>query len=176
MPLEQLVKANREFLKNTPAPTQSLSEIKSRCRWAIVTCMSCELTDFINKALGLKRGEAVFIQNAGNTMTAFDNSVLRSLAAAIYVVGAGEVAIIGHTHCGMRIDVAKLTDSFKKYNKTRQMIKADDLREWFGVITDEELNVRKVVESVRQSDVIPQEIPVYGLMINSETGELSKVV
>ncbi|MFH1228021.1 MAG: carbonic anhydrase [Planctomycetota bacterium] len=175
MPLEQLIKANREFLKNTPPPTQSLHEIKSRCRWAIVACMSCELTDFINKALGLKRGEAVFIQNAGNTMTAFDNSVLRSLAVAIYVVGAKEVAIIGHTHCGMHIDVAKLIDSFKKYGKSREMIKESDLREWFGVITDEELNVRKVVDSVRQSQVIPQEIPIYGLMINSETGELKEV-
>ncbi|MFA5793949.1 MAG: carbonic anhydrase [Candidatus Brocadiia bacterium] len=173
MSLEQFIKVSREFMKNTPA--QSLSEIKSRCRWAIVTCTCCELMDFINKALGLKRGEAVFIQNAGNTITSFDNSVLRSLAVAIYVVGAKEVAIIGHTHCGMRIDVAKLTDSFKKYNKTREMIKADDLREWFGVINDEENNVRKVVESVRQSDIIPQEIPVYGLMINSETGELKEV-
>jgi hypothetical protein len=55
------------------------------------------------------------------------------------------------------------------------MLKDVDLRDWFGLIANEEINIRKVVDVIKQSPVIPQEIPVYGLMINTQTGELKEV-
>ncbi|MFH0887894.1 MAG: carbonic anhydrase, partial [Planctomycetota bacterium] len=142
--------------------------------WAIVTCMSCDLIDFIHKTLGFKRGDALLIQNAGNTITPYDNSIIRSLAVGIYMLGVKEIAVIGHTHCGMKMDVAPLTDAFAKYGKSRDMLKDVDLREWFGIITNEEINIRKVVDAIKQSPVIPQEIPVYGLMIDNK-GKLNAV-
>jgi hypothetical protein len=75
----------------------------------------------------------------------------------------------------MKMDVAPLTDTFVKYGKSREMLKDVDLREWVGLITNEEINIRKVVDAIKQSPVIPQEIPVYGLMINTQTGELKEV-
>jgi hypothetical protein len=54
------------------------------------------------------------------------------------------------------------------------MLKDVDLREWFGLITSEEINIRKVVDAIKQSPIIPQEIPVYGLMIDIK-GELKEV-
>lgn len=182
MPLEHLVKANQEFLRNSASPfsKSSLDDIlpatdKSLCHWAVVTCMSGRLVDFIHKALGFKRGDAIFIQNAGNTITPYDNSIIRSLAVGIYTLGVKEVAVVGHTHCGMKMDVAPLTDAFAKYGKSREILKDMDVREWFGLITNEEINIRKVVDAIRQSPVIPQEIPVYGLLINTHTGELKEV-
>lgn len=174
MPLEELIKANNEFLHDKRSEIEYQENHKPRKHWAIVTCMSCDLIDFIPKALGFKRGDALLIQNAGNTITPYDNSIIRSLAVGIYMLGVKEVAVIGHTHCGMKMDVAPLTDAFTKYNKSRDMLKDVDLREWFGLITSEEINIRKVVDAIKQSPVIPQEIPVYGLMIDIK-GELKEV-
>jgi carbonic anhydrase len=175
--LEDLLKANKEFLESTFAHEEKEVFVagEPRRHWAIVTCMSCRLTDFIDKALGFKRGDAIFIQNAGNTITPYDNSIIRSLAVGIYALGVKEVAVIGHTDCGMKMDVAPLTDAFTKYNKSREMLKDVDLREWFGLIPNEEINVRHVVDTIKSSTVIPKEIPVYGLMINTKTGELKEV-
>jgi len=175
--IEELLKANKEFLGSisTDEEKQFSNTTKPQRHWAIVTCMSCRLTDFIHKALGLKRGDAIFIQNAGNTITPYDNSIIRSLAVGIYTLGIKEIAVIGHTDCGMKMDVAPLTDAFTKYNKSREMMKDVDLREWFGLVPNEEINVRNVVDAIKNSAVIPKEIPVYGLMINTKTGELREV-
>lgn len=174
MPLEELLQANQEFRYAKRSEIEYQEVNNPRKHWAIVTCMSCDLIDFIPKALGFKRGDAILIQNAGNTITPYDNSIIRSLAVGIYMLGVKEVAVIGHTKCGMKMDVAPLTDSFAKYGKSRDMLKDVDLREWFGLITSEEINIRKVVDAIKQSPVIPQEIPVYGLMIDIK-GELKEV-
>ncbi|MBI5778005.1 MAG: carbonic anhydrase [Planctomycetes bacterium] len=175
MPLEEILNNNQEFLKSrTFTDTEYQHTAKPRKHWAIVTCMSSNLVGFIHQALGFKRGDAVFIQNAGNTITPYDNSIIRSLAVAIYTLDVKEVAIIGHTNCGMKMDVAPLTDAFAKYGKTREMFKDVDLREWFGLIPGEEINIRKVVDAIKQSPFIPQEILVYGLMIDSK-GQIKEV-
>jgi len=174
MPLEELFQANQEFRYAKRSEIEYQEANNPRKHWAIVTCMSCDLIDFIHKVLGLKRGDAIFIQNAGNTITPYDNSIIRSLAVGIYMLGVKEIAVIGHTKCGMKMDTAPLTDSFAKYGKSRDMLKDVDLREWFGLITSEEINIRKVVDAIKQSPVIPQEIPVYGLMIDVK-GELKEV-
>jgi carbonic anhydrase len=174
MPLETIFKANKEFLYATHAERGYTEEPNPRKHWAIVTCMSCDLIDFIHKALGFTRGDALFIQNAGNTITPYDNSIIRSLAVGIYMLGVKEIAVIGHTKCGMKMDVAPLADGFAKYGKSRDILKDVDLREWFGLITSEEINIRKVVDAIKQSPVIPQEIPVYGLIIDIK-GELKEV-
>ncbi|HLD35789.1 MAG TPA: carbonic anhydrase [Planctomycetota bacterium] len=175
MPLEEILSNNQEFLASrTVLETEYQHTAKPRKHWAIVTCMSSNLVGFIHQALGFKRGDAVFIQNAGNTITPYDNSIIRSLAVAIYTLDVKEVAIIGHTNCGMKMDVAPVTDTFAKYGKTREMFKDVDLREWFGLIPNEEINIRKVVDAIKQSPFIPQEIPVYGLLIDIK-GQIKEV-
>lgn len=48
----------------------------------IVTCMDTRLTNFLEPALGIGRGDAKIIRNAGNTIVGED--VIRSVAAAVY--------------------------------------------------------------------------------------------
>jgi len=177
MPLEELMNANKEFrvthqdiIKSYKPDHHSLKK-----HWAIVTCMSQHLVDFIPQALGLTRGDALFIQNAGNTITPYDNSIIRSLAVGIYMVGVKEVAVIGHTNCNMKMDVMAVTEALKKYGLSRDIFRGFDLREWFGMMAGEEINVRQIVDTIKNSPLIPKEIPVYGLILDSATGELKLV-
>lgn len=170
--LEDLLNANKEFLANNPHIEHSHGNPSKHL--AVVTCMSCHLVDFVDKALGLNKGDAIFIQNAGNTITPYDNSIIRSLAVGIYLLGVKEVAVVGHTNCNMKIDVSPLLDGLKRYGKSREIFKDADLREWFGFINNEEMNVRNVVDAIKNSPIIPQEITVYGLMIDDD-GKIKEV-
>jgi len=170
--LEELLNANQEFLAKRMH--QEHSRGNPRRHLAVVTCMSAHLVDFIHHALGLQRGDALFIQNAGNTITPYDNSIIRSLAVGIYLLDIKEVAVIGHTGCGMKTDVSKVTDALNKYGKSRETFKDYDIREWFGLTATEEVNIRKVVDAIKNSPYIPHEIPIYGLMIDND-GELTEV-
>lgn len=54
---------------------------------------------FLEPAIGIGRGDAKIIKNAGNA--AVDRDVIRSVAAAIHALGVEEVMVIGHYDCGM---------------------------------------------------------------------------
>ena len=57
------------------------------------------MIDFFEPALGLKRGDAKIVRNAGNSIVGED--AIRSIGAALYNLGAEEVLVVGHTECGM---------------------------------------------------------------------------
>ncbi|ADG13085.1 beta-class carbonic anhydrase [Methanocaldococcus infernus] len=138
---------------------------------AIVTCMDARLVNFLSEKLGIKRGDAKVIKNAGNVVT---DDVIRSLVVAIYCLGVEKIWVIGHTDCGMKsVDV----ESIK-----REMIKrganpyfTPNFKCWLNKIDDEEENVIKGVELIKNHPAIPNDIEVEGYIIDIETGELKKL-
>ena len=46
---------------------------------------------------------------------------------------------------------------------------------WLGGFVDLDMSVRKSVELIRKHPLVPEEIKVHGLIIDSVTGELSRV-
>ena len=94
--LENVLKDNKEFVENFEGEEMSHHAAK---KLAILTCMDCRLIDFFEPALGLKRGDAKIVRNAGNSIVGED--AIRSIGAALYNLGAEEVMVVGHTECGM---------------------------------------------------------------------------
>ena len=94
--LEDVLKDNKEFVENFEGEEMSHHAAK---KLAILTCMDCRLIDFFEPALGLKRGDAKIVRNAGNSIVGED--AIRSIGAALYNLGAEEVMVVGHTECGM---------------------------------------------------------------------------
>jgi len=58
----------------------------------IFTCMDTRLVEFLEQAMGLGRGDAQVIKNAGNTLVDPGGGVVRSLVVAIYALGCEEVS------------------------------------------------------------------------------------
>ncbi|WP_243269977.1 beta-class carbonic anhydrase [Thermanaerosceptrum fracticalcis] len=168
--LKEILEANQKFI-------QQFQPVKlshhPRKKIAVVTCMDTRLVDFLEPAMGLKRGDAKIIKNAGNTVPA---EVIRSLAAAIYSLGVKEVLVVGHTHCGMaHVDEQKLANSMRENGISEEVIAGLNLKEWIGAISDEESNVKEMVKEIKASPVIPSQVPVHGLIIDIETGMLRVV-
>ena len=94
--LENVLEDNKKFVESFEGEEMSHHAQK---KLAILTCMDCRLIDFFEPALGLERGDAKIVRNAGNSIVGED--AIRSIAAALYNLGAEEVMVVGHTECGM---------------------------------------------------------------------------
>jgi carbonic anhydrase len=172
MMMEDILKANEEFTREFEPKKMSHMPQKKLC---IVTCMDTRLTGFLEPALGIERGDAKIIKNAGNTVV--DQDVIRSVAASIFALGVEEVMVIGHTNCGMaNVDPKKLKITMEERGIDPEEIAKVDLKKWIGAIDGEEVNVIQTVKKIKNSPFIPEDIPVHGLIIDIESGELKILV
>jgi len=172
MMLKEVLEANENFVKDFEPKKMSHMPQK---KLAIVTCMDTRLTGFLEPAMGIERGDAKIIKNAGNA--AVDRDVIRSVAAAIYALGAEEVMVVGHYDCGMaNVDPEKLIDAMKARGVDEKTLSEVDIKEWIGAIDGEEENVLNVVEKIKESPFIPDDVPIHGLIIDLYDGKLKVLV
>ena len=169
--LDDILKDNAVVVDNFEGEELSHSAQKGL---AILTCMDCRLIEFFEPALGLKRGDAKIIKNAGNTIVGED--AIRSLATAVYMLGAEEIMVVGHTECGM---AGSNPDNLKvrmiESGISEEDIAKYDIGEWSGVFQDEKENVVETVRKIKNHPLIP-DIPVHGLIIDIVTGKLEVLV
>ncbi|XRP97209.1 beta-class carbonic anhydrase [Methanocaldococcus sp. 16A] len=148
-----------------------MGNAKPKKKLAVVTCMDARLVNFLSEKLGIKRGDAKVIKNAGNIVT---DDVIRSLVVAIYCLGVEKVLVVGHTDCGMKsIDVEEIKKKMIERGANPYFI--PNLKCWLGKIDDEEKNVIEGVNIIKNHPAIPKDITVEGYLIDIETGELKKL-
>lgn len=171
MMLDEILAHNKEFVKDYEG--EELSHHPQK-KLAILTCMDCRLTGFLEPALGIGRGDAKIIRNAGNTIVGED--AIRSIAAAIFSLGAEEVMVVGHTECGMAgSNPEVLKQRMVDCGISESEIEKVDLKAWSGIFDDEEENVVKTVETIKSHPLIP-DVPIHGLMLDIVSGEVEVVV
>jgi carbonic anhydrase len=51
-----------------------------------------------------------------------------------------------------------------------------DLKDWIGAIDGEEENVVEVVEKIKESPFIPEDVPIHGLIIDLYDGKIKVLV
>ncbi|MBK5275443.1 MAG: carbonic anhydrase [Desulfuromonadales bacterium] len=175
--LDSILAANTNFVRPNAFPPLPKSPKK---QIAIFTCMDTRLVDFLEPAMGLKRGEAKVIKNAGNTIVdPMSGAVIRSLVAGVFMLGVEEIFVIGHRDCGM----AAIDAESVKRDMVRRGISPDvidihvpDLKQWLGVFAHPIENIERVVKIIRHNPLIPQDVPVHGLLFCPNDGHLEIVV
>jgi carbonic anhydrase len=141
-----------------------------------LTCIDPRLNPHFPNALGLRPEQFIWLRNAGNVITSSTSSTMRSLALACAVKGGREIAIIGHTDCGVRkTGIAELTERFRALGIPREKL-PQDLVGYFGIFASERQNVMRGVDFVRESPIIGPAVPVHGLLIDVITAKLEWVV
>jgi carbonic anhydrase len=144
---------------------------------AALTCIDPRLNHLFPEALGLGDEEFIWLRNAGNVITSSLSSTVRSVAMSVYLKSAHEIAVIGHSDCQMALcGINDLLDRMKAQGVSRSSLSIPDLHEFFGLFISEKPNVRKAVGFLRASPVIPQAIPIHGLLIDTHTGRLEWVI
>lgn len=143
---------------------------------AVLTCIDPRLNRRIPEALAIPEEQFVWLRNAGNIITSSLSSTMRSLALAVLVKGAKEIAVVGHTDCQVgKATLLQLTDRLKGLGIERSQL-PENLVEFFGMFASERQNVLKAVEHIRSSPLIGPKMPVHGLLLDVQTGKLEWVV
>lgn len=173
---ETIVAWNQRVTAGAAPTSWPADELADALPIIALTCIDPRLNAHFPNALGLRAEQFIWLRNAGNVITSATSSTMRSLALACAVKGGREIAVIGHSDCGVRkTGVAELTDRFRALGIARERL-PDNLVEFFGLFASERQNVIRGVDFVRQSPFIGPRVPVHGLMIAVENGRLEWVV
>lgn len=175
--LEAIIEANRHFVRPDAFPP--LPKLPNK-QIAIFTCMDTRLVDFLEPAMGLSRGEAKVIKNAGNTIIdPMAGGVIRSLVAGVFMLGVEEIFVIGHRDCGMaEIDEQAIYADMIRRGVSPETIDilVPDLKQWLGIFSHPVENVERVVRIISHNPLIPNDVPVHGLLFCPDDGHLEVVV
>jgi carbonic anhydrase len=184
MRIDEILAYNEGFVKQTKLPVIGHAPRK---QMAVVTCMDCRLVQAFEQALGLERGDVVELRTAGATISQIEresaaSDLIRSLAGGIYLLGVREVAVIGHTECGLAhanpdiliASMQALGVDPQKLIEQEELGDVKGLLRWLGAFSDVHVNVSEVVNVIRRSPYLPR-IPVHGLVIDIITGKLEMV-
>jgi len=130
---------------------------------AVLACMDTRIDLF--PMLGLERGDAHIIRNAGGLVT---QDAIRSLSASQRLLGTEEIVVIMHDGCGLH---GASEDEFS------QQLAADGARPgWrLGAFEDVEAALRDGLERLRASPELIAREHITGFVFDPETGTLRRV-
>lgn len=178
--LDDILAFNREFVKNKGYEKYITNKFPEK-KIAIVTCMDTRLVALLPAALGFKNGDIKVIKNAGGIISHPFGSAVRSLLIAVYELGVNEIMIIGHTDCGaQQLNSAAMIGHMKERGVSQDSMEMMryfglNLDSWLSGFGDIKSSVRKSVELIKHHPFIPSDVVVLGFVIDSLTGELTKV-
>ncbi len=136
---------------------------RPRRKVAVLACMDTRIDLF--PMLGLRRGDAHIIRNAGGLVT---DDALRSLSASQRLLGTEEIVVVMHDGCGLH---GASEDEFT------QALAADGaLPGWrLGAFVDVEETLRHSLARLRSSPELPAREHIRGFVFDPETGALREV-
>lgn len=170
--LRQIGEANKSFLSGSPRFLDSAGD-----PFVVIACIDPRLTGFLEPVLGLPKHRAVIIRTAGNQLSERTRDELRSIAVALYVKNAREILVVGHSDCGMStFSAADVAEAFRKAGIPRTAFGDDDLRIWFGAFGSIRDNVIGSTEFLRKSGIVPADVKIHGLIIDTDKGTMEVVV
>ncbi|MRX72411.1 carbonic anhydrase [Bacillus lacus] len=179
--LSNILEHNREFVKNKEYEKYQTTKFPDK-KLAILTCMDTRLVELLPQAMKIGNGDVKIVKSAGAIVAHPFGSIMRSLLVAVYELNADEICVIGHHDCGMsKLNAESFLEKARNRGIPQERI---DLLEYSGISMDDWLKgFDRVEESVKHSvgviknhPLLASNIPVHGLVINPETGELEEVI
>lgn len=136
---------------------------RPRRKVAVLSCMDTRIDLF--PILGIERGDAHIIRNAGGLVT---DDAIRSLSASQRLLGTEEVVVVMHDDCGL---------SGASEDDYAQALAADGvLPTWrLGAFHDVEETLRHSLTRLRTAAELPNRDHVRGFVFNPEDGTLREV-
>jgi carbonic anhydrase len=130
---------------------------------AVLSCMDTRIDLF--PMLGIQRGDAHIIRNAGGLVT---DDAIRSLSASQRLLGTDEIVVVMHEGCGLH---RASEDAFAE-----QLAADGVLPTWrLGAFDDIEETLRGGLARLRSSPELPARDHIRGLVFDPETGRLRPV-
>jgi carbonic anhydrase len=131
----------------------------------VLACMDARLDLF--RLLGLHVGDAHILRNAGGRVT---DDMLRSLLLSSHALGTREILVIHHTGCGLH---GQSNDALR--SAVREGSGADPGDIDFLPFDDVADSVRVDVDVLRNCELLPPDMAVWGAVYDVSDGSLTRV-
>ena len=136
---------------------------RPRRKIAVLACMDTRIDLF--PMLGIQRGDAHIIRNAGGLVT---DDAIRSLSASQQLLGTDEIVVVMHDGCGLH---GASEDQFAE-----TLANDGVLPNWrLGAFDDVEETLRSSLARLRSAPELPARDHIRGFVFDPETGELREV-
>jgi carbonic anhydrase len=151
--------------------------------FAILTCMDARLDPA--KYAGLSEGDAHVIRNAGGRAS---DDAIRSLVISHKLLGTNEWFVIHHTDCGMETFTNDIMSDLLAKSLDTARIDASGWHDvgqgpgspegkyinWLTIKTQAD-SVLEDVLRIRNHNLVPASIPIYGFVYDVKSGKLVEV-
>lgn len=157
---DEMLAAAREHAHELAAPHMSA---RPRRRAAVLACMDVRID--LYALLGLRRGDAHIIRNAGGLVT---DDAVRSLSASQRLLGSEEIVVVMHTGCGLQ------GASDEQFARALQADGAEP--SWrLGGFADLDATLADGLARLRSSRELPNREAIRGFVFDPRTGALREV-
>ncbi|WP_078119490.1 beta-class carbonic anhydrase [Thiosocius teredinicola] len=179
--VDEVMTANAEYVSSF-GDKGNLAMPPAR-HFAILTCMDARLDPA--KYAGLAEGDAHVIRNAGGRAS---DDAIRSLVISYKLLGTKEWFVVHHTDCGMETFTNDVMGDLLASSLKTSTVDASGWHDsgngegttdgkfiqWL-TISNLAQSVVDDVKRIRNSPMVPQEIPIYGYVYDCKTGKLNEV-
>ncbi|WP_099157429.1 beta-class carbonic anhydrase [Virgibacillus ndiopensis] len=178
--LDEILAYNEKFVENKEYEKYQKGKLPNK-KLVILSCMDTRLVELLPKSMNVGNGDVKIVKNAGALVSHPFGSIMRSILVAVYELQAQEVCVVGHHDCGMAgLQVEKVLEKARGRGITQENL---DTLQYSGVNFEEFLqgidsvedSVKHSVATIRNHPLLPQDVPVHGLVINPDTGKLDLV-
>ncbi len=134
-------------------------------KMVVVTCMDTRINPY--EVLGIKKGDAHILRNAGGVVTP---DVLRSLVLSTHAFDTDKIILIQHTDCGvLGLDEAKIKQDLEKKFDARIP------KQFFG-FANLKKSVQQGVQNIKKHPFIDDDaVKVQGAILNLSSNKLEPV-
>ncbi|MFG6148598.1 beta-class carbonic anhydrase [Halobacillus sp. B23F22_1] len=179
--LEEILTHNEQFVDSKAYEKYQRGKLPNK-KLVIVSCMDTRLVELLPKAMNVRNGDVKIVKTAGAVVSHPFGSIMRSILVAIYELGAEEVCIVGHYDCGMAsLESEGIMNKMKDRGIQKETLNTlnysgVELEQFLQGFSSVEDSVIQSVSTVNNHPLLPEGIPVHGLIIDPETGKLDKVI
>lgn len=171
--IDWMEEGNRRFLESGRVPDAPKVPRKGT---AIITCMDARLTRLLPEVLGFDDGDVAVIRNAGGVVRDQRGETMRSVLVAIYELNVRDVVVIAHTDCGARcVTPEGMRDRMLDRGIPEPVVDGMDLGSWMDGLADAEEEVRRTVDTIRGHPLVPTDVRVHGMLLDTATGRVTDV-
>jgi carbonic anhydrase len=179
--ISEILQHNRSFTERREYEAFRTDQFPNK-RLVVVTCMDTRLVELLPRAMGFRNGDVKLVKNAGAIVSHPFGSVMRSILLAIYELNAEEVVVVGHTGCGMTaLSCDRVLAKARARGVSEEVLatlghSGIDLKQWLTGFERVEDGVRASVDVIRNHPLLPHDVAVHGMLMDSETGALQLIV
>lgn len=179
--LDEVLAYNEEFVAEKKYEEYATSKLPNK-KMVILTCMDTRLVELLPRALNARNGDIKLVKNAGALIAHPFGSVMRSILVALYQLKAEEVLVIGHHDCGMGgLKANEMIAQMKERGVSQETLdtleySGIDFQNWLKGFSKVEDSVAHSVGVIKNHPLLPNNVPVHGLVIDPSTGKLDLVI